>query len=282
MNRIVFGIVGIIFLIVGLLTYKISGENEGLSFDAYSIEEKWELPEELNEISGITWLGNDLLACVQDEDGIVFIYNLKSSQIVDRIEFGESGDYEDINLFNEKLYVLRSDGLVFEISSYKQNPQVQKYVTPANKISGINLEGLSANPDGNILLMAVKERKDADDRKEVFSFKPGSKKQSSEAFFSINLEDPIFKDLKGRTKNRFSPGAIELHPKDGKIYILDGTRPKLLITNSAGKALKLLKLDSKDFQNPEGLSFSSDGDIYISNEAEGKPANILKISINEK
>ena len=35
-------------------------------------------PIDLNEISGIRWISEDKIAAVQDEEGIIFIYNLSS------------------------------------------------------------------------------------------------------------------------------------------------------------------------------------------------------------
>lgn len=44
----------------------------------YRILQKWDLPEELDEISGIDWMDNNTIAAVQDEDGIIFIMTLKN------------------------------------------------------------------------------------------------------------------------------------------------------------------------------------------------------------
>ena len=40
------------------------------------------LPATLNEISGITILNNNEIACVQDELGIIYIYDLKEGKII--------------------------------------------------------------------------------------------------------------------------------------------------------------------------------------------------------
>ncbi|MDT0649359.1 hypothetical protein RM529_04345, partial [Zunongwangia sp. F297] len=37
----------------------------------YEILEKWQLPDILEEVSGIAWLDDSKLVCVQDEDGII-------------------------------------------------------------------------------------------------------------------------------------------------------------------------------------------------------------------
>ena len=39
------------------------------------ITKKWDLPKILTEISGLAYLDEDRFACVQDEQGTVFIYN---------------------------------------------------------------------------------------------------------------------------------------------------------------------------------------------------------------
>ena len=54
--------------------------------DNYSIIKKWELPEILNEVSGISWLSENTIACVEDEDGIIFIYDLKKQKIIQQIQ----------------------------------------------------------------------------------------------------------------------------------------------------------------------------------------------------
>ncbi len=54
------------------------------------------------------------MACVQDERGIVFVYDIGSQKIVDEVRFGSKGDYEGLTKFDSKLFVLRSDGKLYE------------------------------------------------------------------------------------------------------------------------------------------------------------------------
>ena len=44
------------------------------------------LPEILNEVSGLTDLGPTTIACVQDELGVVFIYDFLEQKITDKID----------------------------------------------------------------------------------------------------------------------------------------------------------------------------------------------------
>ncbi|MDT0685762.1 hypothetical protein [Autumnicola psychrophila] len=43
---------------------------------------------------------------------------------------------------------------------------------------------------------------------------------------------------------------------------------------SSDDAEKIIKLSKKEFNQPEGITFSPSGKMYISNE--GKPANIME------
>ena len=81
----------------------------------YRILQKWKLPDILEEVSAIAWIEKDRVACVQDEEGSIFIYNLKTSQLEEEIPFGKEGDYEGIATIKGDAYVLRSDGVIFKI-----------------------------------------------------------------------------------------------------------------------------------------------------------------------
>lgn len=284
MKKIVIGIVVLAIGVVSLLSFGNGRATEAVTRNSsdYEILKKWDLPKELNEISGISWIGGNRIACVQDEDGIIFIYNLETSKIENAVSFGSGGDYEGISVIGNDAYVLRSDGVIFEINNFQdKNLKVQKHDTSLQKLKGINIEGLSPDPGKNQLLLAIKERKEHSNRKEVYAFDLNTKTTGDEPLFIVELSDPIFSNVKGKLKNKFSPGEIAVHPQTGEIYILDGTNPKILITGKDGSLKDLVMLNAGDFGNPEGLTFTPQGDMYISNEAEGGPANILKVSLNK-
>lgn len=268
---------------MGLSACKGKAAERNSDISSYKILQKWDLPAVLNEVSGIAWIDEDRIACIQDEDGIIFIYDLASSKIVDKINFGNGGDYEGITLIEKDAYVLRSDGVIFEVPDFlKGGQKAKKHVTRINQLPGINLEGLSADPKNNRLLLAVKKRKNFQRYKEIFSFNLDKKTLDKAPFFKVDLSDPVFKDVDEKLEDRFSPGEISFHPGTGEIYILDGTQPKILITDEDGSPKELLMLSLDDFGNPEGLTFDPEGVVYISNEAENDPANILKLSLDRK
>ena len=52
------------------------------------------LPDALHEVSDIAYLGDSTLACIQDEKGIIFLYDLKKNLVTHSYKFGKDGDYE--------------------------------------------------------------------------------------------------------------------------------------------------------------------------------------------
>ncbi|WP_424494337.1 SdiA-regulated domain-containing protein [Salinimicrobium sp. GXAS 041] len=283
MKKIFVGILVIIIGLGSLFAYHKTDITKSLGTDHYKILKKWELPPVLDEISGIAYLGNKRIACVQDEDGIIYIYNLNSSTIEQEIPFAKDGDYEGITVVNQDAYVLRSDGIIFEVKSFRsQNPKVTKLTTAPNRLPGINIEGLCADTENNRLLLAVKERENSAYHKEIYAYNLTNMETVKDPLFLIDLSSPIFENLNDFLEDKFSPGEIAIHPHSGEYYILDGSKPKILITDSQGSHKELYILDPADFGNPEGLTFTPEGDLFISNEAEDEPANILQVSLKRE
>ena len=63
-----------------------------------------------------------------------------------------------------------------------------------------------------------------------------------------------------------------------EIFITDGLQAMLLIMDYSGTIKKLYQL-GKDFAQPKGITFSQQGEIFISNEGTKQPGNILKVEI---
>lgn len=243
------------------------------------ILQKWELPEILEEISGIAMVDEKRIAAVQDEEGIIFIYNLQTSKIDFQRKFSGSGDYEGIAVAGKTAYVLESDGTLYEINDFlTANGKSNKYSTALQK--KFNFEGLTYDKKNNRLLLAIKD-KDDNNFKPIFSFDLESKKLDKNPAIKINLNDTIFDQLGQKKSHRLlRPSEIGINPVTGDYYILEGVNPKLLILDPEGKLKKLHILNQDQFRQAEGITFSPTGEIYISNEGKGGLGNILKVSLD--
>lgn len=244
------------------------------------VEKTWRLPEELKEISAIAFLGENKIACIQDEAGTVFVFNLESLAIEKEIPFGEGGDYEGIAVHQDRIYVLRADGTIFRINNFsgKAKPQVEEFETPFS--SKNDMEGLFYDKTKNRLLMSVKERDlNSKDYKGVYSINPETMELEKDPVFKMTFKEEIFK-AKKKSESSFYPSEINRDPGSGELLVLEAREPKLLILDPQGKPKTLHRLDRKFFPQPEGLAFDASGNLYIS--TEGDPGMIHRVKINQK
>lgn len=280
MNKQIFKILGIV-LGVGsffLLSFSVQEKTP----KEYSIVQRWDLPDILEEVSGIEWIDDKTIACVQDEKGIIFIYDLQNSKIKEKIKFGRGGDYEGITVLNDDAFILRSDGMIVQVKNFRNNPKIKNIKTDLMNRKGLDVEGLSTDEGNDRLLLAIKSKKNGDKSyKGIYSFNPATEELIKEPVYKLQLNSDFFRELEGDPEEKFIPSELEINPKTGEIYILDGTNPKLLIAGRNAEPKVLYFLDKEDFSKPEGLTFSPDGTLYISNEAgDDQSANILRVNLN--
>ncbi len=286
-NKIAFWIIFGVLALVGVMWYAFENPalNPRLEEETYTIIRKWDMPVELNEISGITWISENKIACVQDEDGIVYIYNLSSELIEKKINFSKPGDFEAVAALDSTLYVMESNGLLFEISNYLSDSfQTKEYKT---SFSGKNnLESLVADSINNQILFTVKNNDpNSKTYKGIYAFDVEFKSIGSLPIVKIPTENPIFKPKKVdddvESISNFFPSDIAINPTNRNYYILEGKNPQLLIMDKMGKPLKIHKLHPESFPQPEGLTFSPEGILYISNEGKGGTASIVEVEFDE-
>ena len=244
-----------------------------------SIIKKWEMPHVLREVSGIEWLGNNRIACIQDEKGTIYIYNTVGDSIEKEIPFQGDFDFEGIALAGKTIYAIRSNGILYSINDYNSSkPLVKEYVTGLTTKQ--NTEGLCYDAKHNRLLISIKGKEpNTKEYKGIYAFDIATKKFDPVPVLKIQLNDPVFSN---EGKQAMRPSDLAIHPATGDLYILDGEEPKLLIMGADGKHKKLLHMNKSDFHLAEGISFTPSGDMYISNEGPilGK-GNILKVEVTE-
>jgi len=262
--------------------YKLTHNNH--KYDLQNPKKRWDLPNELEEISGLSFYKNGQLACIQDEDGILYIYSLKKNEIIREERFGEKGDYEGVEIIDEEVYILKSNGKVFNFEL--QNSGIDEVTNIKTDLSRKNnAEGLGFHQDFQELLMACKED-------------PGTKKYElgkSRSVYRIDLQDKNFKkkprfvidgknykkileekDLSKKKHIPFKPSGVAVHPKTGFTFIIGTVGKMMVILNKEGEIDDLIPLDPKLFVQPEGICFAPNGDLFISSEGRGKKGYILK------
>lgn len=253
-------------------------------YDLANPHERWDLPKELMEISGLSFYKKNTLGCVQDEDGILYLYDLRKKQIVQSHRFGKKGDYEGVEMIGETAYVLKSNGKVYFFELRKNEigevDEIKTDLSANNDAEGLGFHDLERN-----MLIACKED-------------PGTKKvdlEKSRSVYRIDMEERDFKKkpryvIKGRDYNLmlekkdlnkkkhkpFKPSGVAVHPKTGQIFVIGTVGKIMIILDPDGEIADVVPLDPKVFWQPEGICFAPNGDLFISSEGRGKRGYILK------
>jgi len=271
---------------------------KSIGYDLIKPDTIFFLPEILHEISGLTAIDSNSFACIQDELGIVFIYDLKQKEITNQLRFAEKGDYEDITRVGKKLFILRSDGVLFEISNYDaKETEARSYSTD---IPCDNNEGLCYDRNNERLLIAPKvklrENPIYNDMLVIFGFDLNSRNLLQEPVAGFQLTDinqfALNHSINLHTKKKkqavntesgiqIRPSAVGIHPLTNDLYILSGADKLLLVFNRNGNVEHIEKLDPHLFNKAEGIAFLENGDMFISNEGKDKQPTILRFNYHQ-
>jgi uncharacterized protein YjiK len=252
-------------------------------------DDTYKMPEILEEISGITLLNDTIMLCIQDENGVLFYYDLKNRKLQKQIRFGNDADYEDLAMVGDDVFVLQSNGDLHQIKDFNSEKAI---ITSTHKTAlkrSNDCEGLCYDVENNGLLVALKEEPEIgpsqnfDGFRAVYSFDLVKNQLSNEPAILIPLsKQPAAENAtSGSDENhiKFHPSAIEIHPLTGDIYVLASKGKALIVMNRQGEIIAYEKLRKKIFPQPEGMAFAPDGTLYISNEGSGEFGNILKFEI---
>ena len=254
------------------------------TYDPAKPEKKWTLPNDLLEISGITWIDKNHLLAIEDLHPDLYLIRLDDSAVVEKkIPFHETSkekfDVEDVTVVNQTAYAIYSHGKIFQIDNWNNKPAVKEITTFLSKEN--NTEGICYDPTLNSLLVSCKNKSDEEDEKKstraIYEFDLKSETLKETPFMNIRKKD-ISK--MGGEELKFYPSAIGVHPKTNDIYILSSKDNKILAVYSHSGELKAIQmLDANLLPQPEGICFSSDGTMYISTEGKhGTPAAIYQFN----
>ena len=236
----------------------------------------------IKEISGIVWDNqSDEFIAHNDEKGIIYYLDRDTKGIKREFVFSETkGDYEDIAMAKKDVYVLRSDGKLFRIvvdSTGKQNT----FDAGQLQSSGKNdFETLYYDAERNALVILCKNCS-TDDKKVVsaYAYYPDSIGFDSKALFTIDTK--MVDSMSPRPTSRFQPSAARIHPVLKKLFILSSASNQLVVTDLNGNVENVYMLAKNLFPQAEGLTFKSNGDMYISNEAVSSKAELLKFTYTQ-
>lgn len=269
---------------------------DSIPYDLKQEDQTIILPTELREVSGITVIDSKTLACVQDEEGFIFIYDLKKQQIKQKIRFAGLGDYEGIARVGKDMYVLRSDATLFRIQNYQYAKRSIDSI--ATGIPNKDNEGLCFDSKNNRLLIGSKSKiskgSEFKNLRTIYAFDLKQNKLKEEPLYTYDInfikefaaKNHIQLPTRASKKNpseqeaalKFQISAIYIHPKSNLLYVLSASDYYLFVFNDQGEIIHLEVLNPQKFNKAEGIVIMPNGDLYISNEGQTGDPKILRFS----
>ncbi|WP_199136646.1 SdiA-regulated domain-containing protein [Pedobacter sp. ASV12] len=242
--------------------------------------QKYNMPDVLQEISGIAFNKGDnkMVYAEQDEEGKIFRLPLGTKN-ESATKFAGKGDYEDIAISQGWAILLKSNGHLYTFPlSETQKPEAANVQKLENMLPKGEYEGMFANQATGDLYVLCKDCKT--DR---------GKKQASGYIFSLQKNGTVkpkgtfvvdasqIDKLSGKKKGAFHPSALAMNLQTNEWYIVSSVNKALIVTDAKWKIKNVYHLSSNIFNQPEGIAFDKDNNLYISNEgSETQQGNILR------
>lgn len=273
------------FFILSFFLLGVLPSEKEFPYQLTKVDKKYTLPEELREISGVSIINSKLLVCVQDELGKAFFYDLDKKKVTREIQFGTAGDYEGIASVNKDIWILRSDGMLFQIHQYTSaQPKVDSIQT---SIPNTNNEGLCYDGKNKQLLIGSKNKISSDKSvkhlRTIYAFDVVKKELIPEPKFTLDLRK--IRSQYNQQENRTLPesekelkikiSGLFIHPQTQELYVLSAQDYFLFVLNKMGEVTHIEKLDKTTFNKSEGIAILPNGNLYISNEGQTEAGNIL-------
>ncbi|HPH84850.1 MAG TPA: SdiA-regulated domain-containing protein [Ferruginibacter sp.] len=224
------------------------------------------LPEELDEISGIAYYPKDTsVFAIVDEEGFLFKIPIKNPPAFRKWRFDKKGDFEDLVLKDSVFYALVSNGDIESIHFSGDSIFTETTDFASGGKSTNEFESLYLDEKTNSLVLVCKEC-EADSKKTISMYAYGLA-DSIKSYRPFDVIDavPIAVEML-KEKIHIKPSSIAMNPITNELYMLSSLHHALIILGEKGKFKKLYMLDPSIYKQAEGIAFTPAGDLLISNE----------------
>ncbi|QRR03903.1 SdiA-regulated domain-containing protein [Dyadobacter sandarakinus] len=275
----------ITILMLGLLAANCTTENKKqVVYTDYDLgkSEKFIMPESLSEVSGIAFSGgrSDTVYAIQDEDGSVFRLKWGESN-QKHTKFAGKGDYEDLAIVDDTIYVLNSNGTIYAFPESENANGKAAAVTEWKKVLPKGeYEGLAAGSTSGELIVLCKDCRDHDPAHEAAAYRLRRSGGELRVSGRITVNVDKIRKLSGKSPKEFHPSGLAYQPQLRKWYIISAANKLLVVTNTDWVVSEVFHLNSNKFNQPEGIAFDLGGALYISNEGDDLTSgNILRFNL---
>ncbi|MGI4020349.1 MAG: SdiA-regulated domain-containing protein [Janthinobacterium lividum] len=256
-------------------------QKENTTLPGYNLNApvKYNMAQSLFEISGIAFNNGNAkqVFAIQDEDGDLFQFGLKDKN-VKSTKFAGKGDYEDLAICNGQVIILRSDGQLYTFPlNETSKAEVENVLKQKDLLPKGEYEGLYADEKTSQIFILSKNSKTDQENKQtgvfIFNLSPQG---TLAAQSSVNISHREIEQMAGEKITKFHPSALAKNTATNEWFILSSVNKLLVVADANWKIKAAYHLNSNIFNQPEGIAFDREHNLYISNEGGDLAAgNIL-------
>lgn len=228
---------------------------------------RWFLPAPLREVSGLALTADGQLFLHNDERGEIAEYDWRAGRLIRAFRLGATPpreDFEGIAAAPGRLYLVTSDGVLFETREGTHLAAVPFTVIPTGVGRSCEVEGLAYEPGEAALLLLCKtpRRKALQGQVTVFRWSVGGRRllEPDGVGFRFGRED-------------FRGSALERDPSTGHYLALSAINRAVVELAPDGRVLGFARLGGTHPQ-PEGLAIARDGTVLIADEGVRGPGTL--------
>ena len=227
---------------------------------------QWVLPHVLVEISGVALTRDGRLLVHHDQLGEVWEVDYRRGVLVKRFVLGNGvvkGDFEGITIANDSVFLLASNGKLYEFGEGANEAHVDYQVLDTGLRKECEFEGVAFDPTINSLLLACKQVFDKDIRDAIVIYRWSLASDSGTRLSRLTVPLGGVSGANGWTN--LHPSDITIDPLTGN-YVLVASKEKALIAiTPAGAVVFVRPLPGVHLQ-PEGVAITKDSILIVSDE----------------
>ena len=227
------------------------------------------LPQGLSEVSGLAVASADTVYAHDDEYGIVYEIDLRHEKVVKAFALGKptvKGDFEDIAVRAGYVYLLTSDGRIFEAPKGEHRKRVHYNVYDTGVADRCETEGLANGPtDDEFLILCKKPHQAAlKERLVIYAWNLRDHLHTVTAWLDVPL-DGLVEEL---DQANFHPSAFIWRREQGTLLIVSAKNHMAIEIDQQGHLIARTKLRKELHPQPEGLALMPDGRLIVSDEGQ--------------
>lgn len=238
---------------------------------------RWVLPQELREISGLALTKDGRMLVHGDEDGQVWEVDYRRGMLVKQFSLGDrrvKGDFEGITIANDVVFMLASNGKLYEFHEGANNAHVPYTIHDTGLKPQCEFEGVAFDPAINALLLACKHVHDKQIQGALVIYR-WSLAAGDSATRLTQMIVPVDSVLAKNGWKNLNPSDITIDPLTGN-YVIVASLEKALISITPAGALVFVRPLPASHPQPEGVAITKDGILLVSDEG-GQGSGIITL-----